>query len=1048
MAYDESLLSTIGCQVLSFIIAARTELILFVGACLVHHILFGRRSLGARNIKSLKVKEANYETDTPTSRRTSTAGTSSVELEEVAKQKPGLVLERSQEAFEQGDYRGVLRCWGILKKHGVVPAQHLGNIVEAMQRFKKDSAAILAEVKPYLIEHERCHCVDYINDFLQTMMPSMDNVVVGEVADLLPKLGCAPTSRTFDIILAMHFSTRNFDEVEEAAARMKRAKITPSQRANLVLLKTALRTSKLQNALEHFAAIASAKSVSPPPAHVTAQLVEMACREQETSKVLDVLEKFAAAQVPVDAVNGLLTEGQRLGDFGLINRVLDLARSRGTALNARSYQLLIKSYKGKSAKILSLLGNMESEGVEWSSPIGAAILSVCDMDLAKKLCELLKSPSSTSQTAHILTAVIRFYSENGCPDQACAVYEEHARALPPDSRPVLDVRTERLLTRAAVESGCQDLASCMVSSGSPDAGRHVAMIRTCVAKGSLEGAFSIFESLEKGGKDLSQTIYNTVLDACVEIGNTQDVESWLKRMKADQMLDVVTYNTLIKAYMKWGMYDKASALVKEMRAQGHSPNHVTYNELIHAFVKSENSRWQNQVWQLIGEMKAEGVQPTRITCSILLKNLGPHSSERDIMRTMDLIGSMKENMDEVLLSSVIEACVRIGKPDMVMQQLESLHASGRVSVNGPHTFGSLIKAYGHTKDIAGAWRCWREMRSRHVKPTSITIGCMVEAVASNGDVDGAHELVQQLMEDELCREQVNAVIYCSVLKGYSRSRKMERVWAVWKEMLSHGISPSVVTFNAMIDACARNSNMEAVPGLLSDMKARGLAPNVITYSTMLKGCCMCGDLRGAFGVLDDMKSSTRLRPDEIMYNTLLDGCAQSGLVAEGERVLEQMQAEGVSPSSYTLTVIAKLMGNARRVDRAFVLIQELTTKYRFKANAHVHAALIQACLTCRDVSRAEKVLEQMVSERMQVEPRTWQGIVRGAIAAGNYEQAANIMALALGAGHRASSQRVCKMSDDAFVKDILSNLAEKGEHIAELVRPLQAVSGRPYGRGR
>eukprot|EP00971_Amphidinium_carterae_P191753 3804571-Amphidinium_carterae.1 len=202
-------------------------------------------------------------------------------------------------------------------------------------------------------------------------------------------------------------------------------------------------------------------------------------------------------------------------------------------------------------------------------------------------------------------------------------------------------------------------------------------------------------------------------------------------MEGDGMTDVVSYNTMIKAYMRKNLHEKASNLVKEMRAKGYAPNHVTYNELIHALVKSEKGHLQDQVWQLIAEMQAEGIQPTRITCSILLKRLGPQSAEGDITRTMDLISSMKESMDEVLLSSVIEACVRIGKPDMVMQQLEQLHASGQVAVNGPHTLGSLIKAYGHTKDMPGVWRCWREMRSRHVKPTSITIGCMVEAVATN-----------------------------------------------------------------------------------------------------------------------------------------------------------------------------------------------------------------------------------------------------------------------------------------------------------------------------
>merc|ERR1719262_616363 len=193
-------------------------------------------------------------------------------------------------------------------------------------------------------------------------------------------------------------------------------------------------------------------------------------------------------------------------------------------------------------------------------------------------------------------------------------------------------------------------------------------------------------------------------------------------------------------------------------------------------------------------------------------------------------------MDEILLSSVVEACVRVGKPDLLTSTLSSVQGKkNSISVSGAHTFGSLIKAYGHAKDISGAWRCWKEMRSRHVKPTAVTIGCMVEAVATSGDVDGAHELITQLLDDDDCREQMNAVIFGSVIKGYGRMKRMERVWAVFNDMLSHNITPSISTFNAVIDACTRSSRMDAVPKLMEDMAKFRIKGNLITYSTILKG---------------------------------------------------------------------------------------------------------------------------------------------------------------------------------------------------------------------
>merc|ERR1719355_380258 len=218
-------------------------------------------------------------------------------------------------------------------------------------------------------------------------------------------------------------------------------------------------------------------------------------------------------------------------------------------------------------------------------------------------------------------------------------------------------------------------------------------------------------------------------------------------------------------------------------------------------------------------MRDADVKPNQVTISILLKCLNSYSSEAEILKTMDLIKTMDEPMDEVLLSSVVEACVRIGKPDLLESQLKQLQDSTPITINGSHTYGSLIKAYGHAKDIAGVWRCWKEMRNRHIKPTSITLGCMVEAIVSNGDTEGAFDLIHQIQDDVQCRGALNSVIYCSVLKGFTREKKIDRVWEVYQEMCQRNIELSTITCNTLIDACARSGRMDNLPQILEDMKA-------------------------------------------------------------------------------------------------------------------------------------------------------------------------------------------------------------------------------------
>merc|ERR1719236_202005 len=106
------------------------------------------------------------------------------------------------------------------------------------------------------------------------------------------------------------------------------------------------------------------------------------------------------------------------------------------------------------------------------------------------------------------------------------------------------------------------------------------MIRNCAAENNLQGAISVFDSLERSGVDLNSVVYNTVLDACVECHDLQAAEAWMEQMQEAGMADVVSFNTLIKAHLQTGGFDKARLLMTKMAKEGMQPNRVTFNELI------------------------------------------------------------------------------------------------------------------------------------------------------------------------------------------------------------------------------------------------------------------------------------------------------------------------------------------------------------------------------------------------------------------------------------------------------------------------------------
>merc|ERR1719326_2151690 len=466
-----------------------------------------------------------------------------------------------------------------------------------------------------------------------------------------------------------------------------------------------------------------------------------------------------------------------------------------------------------------------------------------------------------------------------------------------------------------------------------DISKHVAMMRARSKENDLEGAMQVFRKLQSSGVQLTALAYNALLDSCVQCGKVHVALQHFKEMQDLGLVDVVSYNTLLKAYLKIGQINKARTLLGEMSENNIQANQVTYNEMLNALVTTKDRK---EMWALVREMSAMGMRPNSVTCSIILKSLTAHSAPDDVRQAMALIDNLHEDMDEVLFASVIEACVRVGQLDLLSSKLQQYAGLGGLAGLTAPTYGSMIKAYGRARDIERVRELWGEMRAHHVTPTSITLGCMVDALVRNSLPDEAFDLVREIRDESEYAEILNTVIYSTLLKGFAQSRQPGRVQDVFDEMKEMGIACNTVSYNTMLDANARTGKMDRADELFREMQASGVSPDVITYSTLVKGYCQAGDIDQGFQVLKDMVKSGVHEPDEILYNSLLDGCAKQHRVDDALKLVEDMHKHNVRPSNFTLSILVKLLGRSRRLNQAFSMVEETCKRFDLQANIHVY----------------------------------------------------------------------------------------------------------------
>merc|ERR1719327_576383 len=562
------------------------------------------------------------------------------------------------------------------------------------------------------------------------------------------------------------------------------------------------------------------------------------------------------------------------------------------------------------------------------------------------------------------------------------------------------------------------------------------MIKACSRERNLQGAMDVFERLKSSGAALNSMAYNALLDACIQCNDSAHARKLFEQMKADGFIDVVSFNIILKTSLREKKHDEAEQLLQEMREHGLQPNKITYNELINA---KEEARDRNGVWEVLAQMKNQGESPNSVTCSILLKALTNRASKQDVKKTMDLVDRMEDPMDEVLFSSVIEACLRVGQLDLLSRQMQKYARQGGLIALSAPTYGSMIKAYGQARDVERMWELWHEMEKRQVKPTAITIGCMIDALVKNHCVEDAWNLVHEIMSDPVRKSLVNNIIYSTILKGFAMTKQTERLFAVYAEIRDQGVQANTITYNTMIDACARCCAMDRVPQLLADMKSANISPDQITYGTLVKGHCLSGSVNHAFEILAEMRAGGKHKPDEILYNCLLDGCAKEHRLEDAMALYEEMKKANVPPSNFTLCTLVKLLGRSRRLQQAFAMVEELSTKGGLKPNIQVFTCLIQACIHNRQLQRALDLHDEIITAKCEPDQKTYTVLARGCVQGGNLSKAIEVVRCAYCvSGHGLKQPSRCHGVDAKLLEELIMRLNQGGPSEAEAGRILLA----------
>ncbi|RLM93837.1 pentatricopeptide repeat-containing protein [Panicum miliaceum] len=436
---------------------------------------------------------------------------------------------------------------------------------------------------------------------------------------------------------------------------------------------------------------------------------------------------------------------------------------------------------------------------------------------------------------------------------------------------------------AAISVGTEVYASllqCCVAAGSLRAGRqvHAALVKRepyycrnayvgtklafyarCGALADAERAFS-----ELPGRDRNAYAWAAVIGLWSRAGlHARALDGFAAMLEAGVPADNFVLPTVLKACAGLGLFRAGSARVEDARGVFDAMperNVMSWNSMLMAYI--HNGRIDEAV-ELFYKMRVEGVLPTRVSVVSLLSA----SAELEVVdgsrQGHAVAVSSGLEIDVILGSSMINFHCKVGLVEAAEAVFEQMEERDIV------TWNLMIAGYFQNGQIDKAFDTCRRMLETNLKFDCVTLASIIMACVKSCSMMVGTAAHGYAIRNDLPSDRTVA---CGLIDLYASTGRIEHARQVFNAMSQR----DPVLWKVMISTYAdRGMNSEALK-LLDQMQLEGMSPTAACWDSVISAFIRNGQFEDALDIFNQMLL-TKTRPNLRTWSLLISGLAQNGM---------------------------------------------------------------------------------------------------------------------------------------------------------------------------
>ncbi|KAF0979787.1 hypothetical protein FDP41_000940 [Naegleria fowleri] len=550
-----------------------------------------------------------------------------------------------------------------------------------------------------------------------------------------------------------------------------------------------------------------------------------------------------------------------------------------------------------------------------------------------------------------------------------------------------------ILSRNGNVEKCKEVMELMRNEQVPLNVFHFSMMMKALIKANrLSEAISLLEDMERHGVQPDGTIFSTLLSACADCDAEEHGRKIHEIINSRGLLnDLNVNNSLINFYATRKDSETAQSLFEQMRRNKAPMDVITWNSMIKALILSDRL---GEAAKLLQEMEKCNIQPNSVTFTTLLSGCAATKSF-DIGQHMHWLIESKGFTDCTNVSNaLLNFYIKCNRPELAETLFTEMLRDGKSTdiISWNYYLNALILSKKWNTAIDSI----KEMEKRGVEPNSTTFVTLLNACTDNTRIEEGKHIYSMTQTTQ--KFSNNAAILNVAIRFFESCGDNESALAIYENKMNprevfsetwHCITRSMIACNklssaisaieshkktglkvdhnlliTMVHACTMAKSLEYGKRVHKLATSKGISNCLPLNNALINFYVQLNDIESAISLLNNMlQLHAKGKPFSFnteSYNYILEGYSQRGLITKILPLFKGMVANGIKPTEQTFTSILRACTIGESIDghteKALSIYNDMERFFGVKPTREHATLLLDLLIKEKRYNEAEMVI--------------------------------------------------------------------------------------------